>query len=128
MGGLRRNRSTEAAFKLMRALDDDRFNVLAGLAAVNARRQDRVFRTVVILYLTVPITILATWAEISSDSVNDYLRSDITGAVQYALLFTTGVTIYWLSWWRSKQMKDVIDLHRLERDARPFTALELRED
>ena len=103
------------------------FEALVALAAVNARRQDLISRTVILLYITVPLSLLATGAEIAPDSVERLIRENLRDAMILFTGATLGVLVYISSWWRSRQMTAVLDLVRIERGMPPNTALELRD-
>lgn len=128
ISGFRRNPSTIAAFRILEGTDDATFDAVSALASLNARRQDQMFRAVVIGYLTVPISILALLAELAGGSVLSFARLHagliiplITGSAAAPLSFG-------MSLWRSRQILGVLDLIRIERGQAPFTALELREE
>lgn len=127
VSGFRRNASTKAAFALMDGRPDEDLDLLTALAALNARRQRQMFTAVAVAYVTVPLTLIATWAEIAPDGVEAFIRGNVLSAVQGFVGLTMGALYYFCSHWRSRQMVEVLDLIRIERGARPFTALELRE-
>jgi len=125
--GLRANRSTARAFEVLSQASPAEFDALTALAAVNARRQERVFRAVAIAYLTVPITLVVTWGEIAPDSVREAVERYPSSAFVLVFGLTMGALAYFISAWRARQIIDVMDLFRIERGAQPYTALELRE-
>ena len=126
--GFRRNPSTLAAFDILAGADEATFDAVVALAALNARRQDQMFRAVVIGYLTVPITLLALFAEIAGASIMPFARAH-AGVIIPLIVGSAGAPLsYGMSAWRSRQMLGVLDLIRIERGQSPFTALELRED
>lgn len=128
LGPLRRGRATQRAFELTSPLSDAEFDGLAALAALNARRQERLFRSIFVLYATVPITLLATSGELAPDRVTGFIREEWGLMAFYAVLFTVVLVWYYASLWRARQIVDVLDMARVERGTRPFTAVELRED
>ncbi len=128
VSGFRRNPSTRKAFALLEGVDDALFDGLTALAALNARRQEQLLRAVVILYLTMPLSIAALLADIAGDSIMAFLKANQPSAVAIGILATSAPLGYMMSTWRSRQLIGVLDLIRIERDQRPFTALELRDE
>ena len=126
--GFRRNSSTIAAFRILEGADDATFDAVSALAALNARRQDQMFRAVVIGYLTVPISILALFAELAGDSVLSFGRLHAGLIIPMIVGSAAAPLSYGMSHWRSRQILGVLDLIRIERGQSPFTALELREE
>ena len=127
VSGLRRNPSTLKAFTLLDGAADELFDGLTALAALNGRRQDQLLRVVILLYLTVPLSILALVAELSGDSLLSFVKTHQAATIWLALTITLAPLGYLISSWRSKQLISVLDLIRVERQQRPYTALELRE-
>lgn len=125
--GFRRNATTRRTLEITSELSQQDFEAVAALAALNARRQDRWFRLVAVVYLTAPITLIATWGQIAPDDVGAFIRSRGVLSVVYAAAFTLAALAYMIFAWRARQIVDVLDLARVERDARPLTAVELRE-
>lgn len=128
VSGFRKNPSTLKTFDLLEDVDDAPFDALSALANLNARRQEQLLRTVVVGYLTLPLTITALAAELAGDSVMGLLREHTTAAIQIGAMITLGPLGYFLSHWRSRQIVCVLDLIRIERGQVPFSALELREE
>lgn len=128
ISGLRRNPSTIAAFKILEQADNATFDAVSALASLNARRQEQMFRAVVIGYLTVPISILALLAELAGDSVMSFARQHAGVLIPIAVGSAAGPLSFGMSLWRSRQILGVLDLIRIERGQAPFTALELREE
>lgn len=128
VSGFRRNASTKAVFSLMEGRADEELDVLTALAALNARRQRQMFTAVAVAYVTIPLTLIATWVEVAPGGVERVIRDYPTATIQGFVGLTFGALYYFCSHWRSRQMVEVLDLIRIERGAKPFTALELRED
>jgi hypothetical protein len=126
--GMRRDRSTERVMAIMQDADAAEFDAVTALAALNARRQDRVFKAVAVAYLSVPVTLLATWGEVTPDAVERVFREEPRAVLSIVFALTASVLIYFMSSWQSRRLVDALDLARIERDARPFTALELRDE
>jgi hypothetical protein len=84
-------------------------------------------RVVILLYLTVPLSILALVAELSGDSLLSFVKAHLSGTIWLAITITLAPLGYLISTWRSKQLISVLDLIRVERQQRPYSALEPRE-
>ena len=128
ISGFRRNPSTIAAFEILEGADEATFDAVSALAALNARRQEQMFRAVVIGYLTVPISVLALLAELAGGSVVSFVRQHADLVIPLVVAFAAAPLSYGMSTWRSHQMLGVLDLIRIERGQAPYTALELREE
>jgi len=127
LSGFRRNPSTLKAFALLDGVADELFDGLASLAALNARRQDQLLRAVILLYLTVPLSVLALLAELAGDSIWTFVKAHQTVTLWLAITITLAPLGYLMSSWRSRQMIGVLDLIRIERGRRPHAALESDE-
>ena len=128
VSGLRRNRNSHQTFAVLDGASGEEFDALSALANINLRRQTRLLRAIVIMYITVPLSLVATAGEIAPDMVTAWLRENQRFA--WTLFFGSTVAALWYiaGWWRACQMVDVIDLFRLARGRQPYTALELREE
>lgn len=128
VSGFRRNPSTLKTFALLEDVNDELFDGLAALAALNARRQDQLLRAVILLYLTVPLSILALLAELAGDSIMTFVKAHLTVTLWLAFTLTLAPLGYLMSSWRSKQMIGVLDLIRIERRQGPRAAPKPRSD
>lgn len=127
VSGFRRNASTKTVFALLEGRADEDLDGVTALAALNCRRQRQMFTAVAVAYVTIPLTLVATWAEVTPGAVEAFLRAYPTAAVQVFVGLTVGALYYFASYWRARQILEVLDLVRIERGARPSTALELRD-
>ena len=128
LSGLRRNPSTLKTFALLEGVSDALFDGLTAMAALNARRQDQLLRVVIVGYLTVPLSILALVAELAGASLMTFVKAHQNITLWIALTLTAAPVGYMMSAWRAKQVISVLDLIRIERQQRPYTAVELRDD
>lgn len=119
ISGFRQNPSTRRAFTLLEAVDDATFDALFALAELNARRQEQMFRAVVVGYLTVPVSVLALVAELAGDSMMAIARAHTEVVIQMAVVLTLGPLGYAMSHWRARQIVSVLDLIRIERALPP---------
>lgn len=113
--GLRRNATTRATFALLQDRSDEALATLTALASLNSRRQGQMFSIVAIIYITVPLTLVATWAQIAPGGVERYIRGHLLGSVQVLVAATLAAGYYFLSHWRSRQVVEVLELVRIER-------------
>lgn len=127
LSGFRRNRNTRQSFNLLKDAPVAEFEGVVALAALNQRRQGAIFQATAVAYVTVPLTLLATGAEIAPEQVEQLIRDNLTVAIQMFAGTTVGVLYYFSGWWRARQMMAVLDLIRIERGMLPNTALELRD-
>ncbi|GAA0623930.1 hypothetical protein GCM10009422_20240 [Brevundimonas kwangchunensis] len=128
VSGFRRNRSTRQTFELLDGVDEETFDALSALANLNARRQDQMLRAVIIGYLTIPFSIIALLAQVAGDDLMAFVNAHRTLTMQFVAFCSFGVLAFFCSHWRSRQLVGVLDMIRIERGQKPFTALELRED
>jgi hypothetical protein len=115
ISGFRRNPSTMRTFALLDAVDEADFEALAALANLNARRQDQMLRFVIVIYLTVPLSILALLAELAGDSLLSFTRDHRSMVIGVLVAMGLGPLAYLMSQWRSRQIVGVLDLIRIER-------------
>jgi hypothetical protein len=127
VSGLRRNPSTQKAFRLLEDVPPELFNALSALATLNQRRQEQGFQMLAVFYVTVPVTLFVSAGEIAPEATLAFAR-DQTSTLFGLVLVTIGVTLVYLgSLWRARQMVQVLDLIRLERGVSPMSTVELRE-
>ncbi|MBB3873653.1 MAG: hypothetical protein KYX67_08900 [Brevundimonas sp.] len=115
ISGFRRNPSTLKTFALLEGADAAEFEALSALANLNARRQDQMFRFVVVCYLTIPLSILALLAELAGDGLLSFTRDHMSLVASTFVLMGLGPLAYLMSQWRSRQIIGVLDLIRIER-------------
>jgi hypothetical protein len=115
VSGFRRNKSTRQTFDLLDGVDDQTLDALHALVSLNGRRQDQMLKTVVIGYLTLPLSVIAVIADIEGDSVSAFIREHSTTVYQIVATVTLAPLTVLMSQWRSRQMIGVLDLIRIER-------------
>jgi hypothetical protein len=103
------------ALARLQSVDDALLNRLAGLAAVNARRHEAMWRFAALFYITVPVTLFLAALQGAPDFIRLYLAA--LGWVGALMAF--GLTIqmlhYFAAQWRARQIEAVIDIARIER-------------
>lgn len=115
VSGFRSNPSTLKTFALLEGVDAAEFEALSALANLNARRQDQMFRFVVVCYLTIPLSILALLAELAGDGLLSFTRAHMSLVISIFVLMGLGPLGYLMGQWRSRQIIGVLDLIRIER-------------
>ena len=88
---------------------------LAGLAGINARRGEAMWRLAVLMYVTVPVGIFLAGLE----GVPEVIKTVVAGQALmlgiFVVLLTVWLLVYFANYWRAKQVEAVIDLARIER-------------
>lgn len=115
VSGFRRNRSTRQTFALLSDVRAETFETVAALAALNVRRQLNMLRAVIVAYVTFPLSLVATAGQIAPDRVEQLIRDNPDTALTLFAGSTLGALYYVMSWWRARQMVEVLDLFRIER-------------
>jgi len=113
-----RLRTTPAAASALRQLADTPEEVLkklAGLAAVNARRNEAMWRMAALFYVTVPLTLLLAGLEGAPDVVKDFLKDSAPILVGGGVAMTFWLLVYFANQWRARQVEAVVELARIER-------------
>lgn len=113
--GLRRNRSTEQSAALLASASDADLEGVAAYAALNLRRQELMLRAVLVGYISVPVTLLATGAQIAPARVEALIRENPATSIQLFAACTLGALYYVCTWWRARQIVSVLDLIRIDR-------------
>lgn len=115
--GVRANHSTAQAAQLLGPLSQAAFDRLGVMAALNASRQEQAFKGLALAYLTVPVTLLAAWAQIVPGYVDRWLAANALGASIVALTLIGVGALQFFGWWRSRQIVTVLALIGLDRAA-----------
>ncbi|WP_300291046.1 hypothetical protein [Brevundimonas sp.] len=115
--GIRANQSSAEAAQLLAPLSPDTFNRVGVMAALNASRQEQAFKGLALAYLTVPVTLLAAWAQIVPGYVDRWLAANALGASIVALSLIGVGALQFFGWWRSRQIVAVLALIALDRAA-----------
>ncbi len=115
--GVRANQSSKQAAKLLAPLSPEAFDRVGAMAALNASRQEQAFKGLALAYLTVPVTLLAAWAQIVPGYVDRWLAANALGASIVALSLIGVGALQFFGWWRSRQIVAVLALIGLDRAA-----------
>lgn len=89
---------------------------LITLAEVNARRQDHFFRSVVLIYITVPLTIGALWAQLSPSTLRTaFANPDLAGLWAGVILGSAGaLLVRFLADWHAKAFLGLLEIAKAE--------------
>ncbi|WP_428149256.1 hypothetical protein [Brevundimonas sp.] len=112
---LRATPMAEGAITRMSDVPPREMERLAGLAGINARRGEAMWRLAVLMYVTVPVGVFLAGLE----GVPEVIKTVVAGQALmfgvFVILLTLWLLVYFANYWRAKQIEAVIDLARLER-------------
>lgn len=105
----RRAREAAAA---MEGASAETLESLAVMADVNLRRSGDVFRSVAIMYVTLPLGFAALLSDAAPDETRAFFTAyaPVIGNIVFALVISP--IVYWLGHWRAKQIAWTIALYR----------------
>lgn len=112
--GLRLNDSTSRAFALLDAAPDQ-FDAVSALAQLNLKRHEQMFQFVVLLYVSVPVTLVLGLAEVMPEGLVALAMKNQFMAWYLVCILTVGALIYLVGLWRARQLTGVLELWRIER-------------
>lgn len=117
VSSLRRTPMARGAFALLDGVPAAELARLAELAEVNSRRNEALWRVIVVLYVTVPVTGLLVGLQAAPELVLRVIAEGST--LLWAVFLSMGLSmIYYLATlWRARQITAVLELVRLERSA-----------
>jgi hypothetical protein len=73
--GLRSMGSSRAVAARLESVTDRELDGLITLGEINSRRQEHFFRSLVLAYITVPLTVGAIWAQLAPDNLISLVRN-----------------------------------------------------
>lgn len=114
--GVRANASSIQAAQLLAPLSLEAFDRVIVMGSLNAARQEQAFKGLALAYLTVPVTLMAAWAQIVPGSVDRWLAANAIGASIVALSLIGVGALQFFGWWRSRQIVTVLTLVKLDRE------------
>jgi hypothetical protein len=85
---------------------------LAAMAEVNARRSGDVFRSVAIMYISLPLGLAAMLSDAAPDQTRAFITEHTTGIGNIVFALAISPIVYWLGHWRAKQIAWTIALYR----------------
>lgn len=117
--GLRSMRSSRAVAARLESVTDSELDGLVTLGEINSRRQEHFFRSLVLAYITVPLTVGAIWAQLAPDNLMSLVRNPELALVWGGTIagLATAVAIRFVSDWRARSFLAVLMMVRAERSA-----------
>jgi hypothetical protein len=115
--GLRSMRSSRAVAARLESVTDGELDGLITLGEINSRRQEHFFRSLVLAYITVPLTLGAIWAQLSPANLMSLVRNPELAPVWGGTIagLATAVAIRFVSDWRARSFLAVLMMVRAER-------------
>lgn len=122
--GLRAMGSSRAVVaRLARATEADLQGLIA-LGEVNSRRQEHFFRSLVLAYITVPLTVGAIWAQLAPNTLMVLARNPDLAPVWGGTIagLASAIMIRFVADWRARSFLALLQMAQAERKvARPKT-------
>jgi len=98
--GLRAMKSSRAIAQRLSTVTEAELDGLIVIGEINSRRQEHFFRSLVLAYITVPLTVGAIWAQLAPDSL---------------VGLATAILIRFVADWRARSFLAVLTMIRAER-------------
>lgn len=115
--GLRSMRSSRDVATRLEAVTDAELDGLIVIGEINSRRQEHFFRSLVLAYITVPLTVGAIWAQLLPGTLMALARdpdyAPIWGGTIAGL--ATAIMIRFMADWRARSFLAVLTMIRAER-------------
>ena len=112
---LRKTPMAQGGMTVLAEVSDDLLLRLGELAALNAKRNEALWRMAALFYVSVPVTLLLAGLEGAPDIVKTVLSSSWVIVVGGAVMMTLWLLYYFTTQWRARQIEAVIELARIER-------------
>lgn len=116
---LRSMRSSRDVAARLQTVSDAELDGLIMLGEINSRRQEHFFRSLVLAYITVPLTVGAIWAQLAPDSLVGLARNAELAPVWGGTIagLATAIAVRFLADWRARSFLAVLMMIRAERAA-----------
>jgi hypothetical protein len=121
--GLRAMKATRLAMSELEDAPDALLQGLGELAALNARRNEALWRMAALFYVSVPVTLLLAGLEGAPDLVKQMLQDTAPALIVGGGMMTLWLLYYFANQWRARQIEAVIELVRIERAAAPILSV-----
>lgn len=111
-------RTTTAARRALARLADipeRQLDMLSDLAAVNARRNEAMWRMAALFYVSAPVTLFLASLQGAPQLMREMFRISGLLLLGLVVLLTIWLLYYFATNWRARQIEAVIDLARIER-------------
>ncbi len=112
---LRETPMAEGGLAVLADVSDELLLQLGDLAALNAKRNESMWKLSVLLYVSVPMTLFLTGLEGAPDIVKSVLAQSWGVLATFAVFMTIWLLYYFGNQWRARQIEAVIELARIER-------------
>ena len=117
--GLRAMGVSRRVLTRLETVDDAMLDGVIALGEVNVKRQEHFFRSVILAYVTVPLTVGAIWAQLSPDGIAAFMAGE--GAQPAAAGGIAGlatiVAVRFVADWRARAFLSLLQMARIERTA-----------
>jgi hypothetical protein len=117
--GLRSMRPSRTVVARLQTVTDAELEGLIALGEINSRRQEHFFRTLVLAYITVPLTVGAIWAQLSPASLIGLARNEDLAPFWGGTIagLASAVVVRFITDWRARSFLAVLQMARAERKA-----------
>jgi hypothetical protein len=115
--GLRSMRSSRAVANRLVGVTARELDGLITLGEINSRRQEHFFRSLLLAYFTVPLTVGAIWAQLAPDSLIGLARNAELAPVWGGTIagLATAIAVRFVADWRARSFLAVLTMVRAER-------------
>ncbi len=115
--GLRAMKSSRAIAQRLSTVTEAELDGLIVIGEINSRRQEHFFRSLVLAYITVPLTVGAIWAQLAPDSLVGLARNPDLASVWGGTVagLATAILIRFVADWRARSFLAVLTMIRAER-------------
>ncbi|HEV7228338.1 hypothetical protein [Brevundimonas sp.] len=117
--GLRAMGVSRRVLTRLETVDDAMLDGVIALGEVNVKRQEHFFRSVILAYVTVPLTIGAIWAQLSPEGISAFMAGEgaqpaFAGGIAG---LATIVAVRFAADWRARAFLSLLQMARIERQA-----------
>lgn len=123
--GLRSMGSSQAVVARLATVSDVVLAAVVRLAEINGKRQEHFFRSVVLAYITVPLTVGAIWVSLSPTSVKAAMtNADLLPFVGGTIGgLATAIVVRFMADWRAQAFLSLLQMVQAERACLSGTTL-----
>lgn len=115
VSSLNRSPMARRARAVVADVPDEVLDQLIAVAAVNARRNEAMWRMGALFYVTVPVTLFLAGLEGAPDYMREFIRDTAALLVIQVVALTIWLLYYFANQWRARQIEAVLELIRIER-------------
>lgn len=107
-----KNRRARRAVARLEGVSAHELDALIEMARINVGRASDMFRTVAVLYISVPIALGALVSDTAPELVRDQLRYNLSDILYWLAVATITPAVYFCGMWRAKQLHWTLELHK----------------